>query len=74
MITPPWRILRYRDYPCLLCLMCNSISHNPNDIKHTWCQHCQLFLTELPEMLRQDQPEGRAPGLLLESAEYQEPL
>lgn len=66
MITPAYRVLRYRDFPCLLCLMCNRISNNPNDVTHHYCGHCHVFLDELPELLRQEKAEGQAPGLLVE--------
>ena len=69
MITKPYRILTYRDRPCILCLVCNWISHNPNDVAHRFCGHCDLFLDDLPEMIRGDNVEGRAPGLLLEGPE-----
>ena len=66
MITPAWRILRYRDFPCLLCLVCNRISHHPNDVRHRYCSACNLFLEEVPEFWRSDNVEGQAPGWLLE--------
>ena len=66
MLTPAFRILHYRDFPCLLCLVCNHISHNPNDIRFRYCGHCHLFLEELPEDFPQHHTtEGLAPGLLL---------
>jgi hypothetical protein len=65
VITPAYRILRYRASPCILCLACNRISHNPNDIAQHYCGVCG-FLDDLPELLRCDNTEGRAPGLLLE--------
>jgi hypothetical protein len=69
LITPAFRILRYREYPCLLCLVCNRISHNPQDVRERYCGACQLFLADLPETLRVDHTEGRAPGLLLEGGD-----
>jgi len=66
MITPAYRILTYRQFPCLLCLLCNYISHNPNDVKHKYCGHCHVFLADLPEMLRSDNVEGQSPGFLLQ--------
>lgn len=66
MITPAFRILRYRDWPCLLCLVCNRISHNPNDVKHHYCGHCALWLDALPEQYVAHETKGRSPGLLLE--------
>jgi hypothetical protein len=65
MLTPPYRILHYRGYRCLLCLACNRMSWHPNDIRQKYCGYCQVFLNDLPEMLRQDTVEGPAPGLLL---------
>lgn len=68
MITPAYRILRYRDFPCILCLVCNRISHNHNDITHHFCGACKLYLDDLPEDVRQPTTEGIRPGLLLEGA------
>jgi hypothetical protein len=65
MITPPYRILTYRGYRGLLCLACNRFSWNINDVKHRYCGFCHVFLNELPELLRQDEVEGKAPGFLL---------
>jgi hypothetical protein len=72
MITPAYRILHYRDYPCILCLMCNRISCNLNDIRHRYCGACHLFLNDLPEDLRQPNTAGVRPGLLLEGARREE--
>lgn len=50
MLTAAWRELRFhRDWPCLLCLVCNRWSYNPTDIQQRYCQWCHLFLDELPE-------------------------
>jgi len=68
VITPAFRILSYRDFPCLLCLVCNRISHNPNDVKYRYCGACKLFLLDVPMHLEQPNAEGVRPGLLLESA------
>jgi hypothetical protein len=69
MITPAYRILRYRDVPCLLCLRCNRISHNPNDVQHHYCGACHLFLDDLPMDYEQLTTAGRSPGLLLEGSD-----
>jgi hypothetical protein len=68
MMTPPFRILTYRSFPCLLCLMCNRVSHNPNDVQHHYCSTCG-FLDDLPEILCQDNVYWQASGLLLGDAE-----
>ena len=70
MITPAFRILRYRDWPCLLCLVCNRISHNPNDVKAHYCGHCSLWLDDLPENYVSLETQGRSPGLLLEGGPW----
>ena len=72
MITPAYRVLHYRDYPCILCLVCNRISFNPNDIKHRYCGACHLFLNDLPEAFRQPNTAGGRPGLRLTGAEGDE--
>jgi len=71
MITPAFRILRYRDFPCILCLVCNRISYNVYDIQHRFCGACNLYLADLPEDLRQPNAEGVRTGLLLEGAEQE---
>jgi hypothetical protein len=68
MLTPAFRILHDRDSPCLLCLVCNRISYNPNDIRERYCGGCHLFLTDVPMDLAQPNTEGFRPGLLLEGA------
>jgi hypothetical protein len=69
MLTAPYRILTYRDWPCLLCLVCNRISHRPQDIAALYCAHCDLFLGDLPDDYPAPTTHGRAPGLLLHGAE-----
>jgi hypothetical protein len=69
MNTPAFRILSYRDFPCLLCLVCNRISHHPNDVKHHYCGHCHLFLDTVADDFPGVIVEGTSPGLLLEGAE-----
>jgi hypothetical protein len=73
MITPAYRVLHYRREPCILCLVCNRISYNPNDIKHRYCGACHLFLNDLPEDFRQPHTAGVRPGLLLTGAEDEVP-
>lgn len=68
MITPAFRILRYRDIECILCLVCNRISFHSEDVRRRFCGACNLFLADLPMDYEGDplQTEGRAPGLPLE--------
>jgi hypothetical protein len=63
MVTPPYRLLMYRGYRGLLCLMCNRFSWNPHDVQHHYCGFCDVWLDDLPEQLRQDLVGGQAPGL-----------
>lgn len=65
MLTPAYRILWYRDFPCLLCLVCNHLSHHANDVREVYCGHCHIFLRDLPALLQCDNTDGRSPGLLL---------
>lgn len=68
MITPAYRVLHYRDFPCLLCLVCNRISYNPYDLRERYCSACQQFLDDIPEDFRQPHADAYRPGLLLEGA------
>lgn len=72
MITPAFRILRYRDFPCILCLVCNRISHLPNDVTYRYCNHCHLFLADVPMDMEQPNTEGVRTGLLLAGADQEE--
>lgn len=54
MITQAYRILMIGVPPALLCLLCNRISHNPNDIENLYCDHCKRFLKDVPEDERVD--------------------
>jgi hypothetical protein len=65
MVTPPYRILNYRGYTGILCLACNRLSWNPNDVRQHYCGHCKVFLDDLPELLRVDNVQGESPGFLL---------
>lgn len=69
MLTRAYRILRYRDFPCILCLVCNRISHNPNDVRHRYCHGCHVFLDDLPMDYPEMDVEGYAPGRLREGAQ-----
>ncbi len=70
MLTPAFRILHSRDFPCLLCLVCNRISHHPTDVELRFCSACRLFLEDLPDDFPQHHTtEGLAPGLLLSGAD-----
>jgi predicted RNA-binding Zn-ribbon protein involved in translation (DUF1610 family) len=52
MITEPWRILRIRGLPCLLCLLCDSLSMHLEDVQQFYCPQCGIFLLDLPENFR----------------------
>ena len=69
MLTPPYRILTYRGYQGLLCLACNRFSWQPFNVTYHYCGFCHVWLDDLPEMLRQDQTEGSAPGFFLATHE-----
>ena len=73
MITPAYRVLYFRDFPCILCLVCNRISSNLNDVRHRYCGACHLFLNDLPEDFRQPNTAGVRPGLLLAGEEHEVP-
>lgn len=68
MNTKAYRILRYRDFPCLLCLVCGRVSHHRTDIEQKYCGRCNLFLDDLPVDYPGPQTDGRSPGLLLKGA------
>ena len=68
MITPPFRLFTYGGYTGILCLACNRLSWNVNDVQHHYCGHCHVFLDDLPEMLRCDNVQaGKASLSLLEA-------
>lgn len=70
MLTAPYRILRFhRDWPCLLCLVCNRWSYTPTDVQQRYCRWCHLFLDDLPEAFTPDLPAGRSPGRRLAGEE-----
>jgi hypothetical protein len=72
MITPAYRILQYRAFPCMLCLCCNRVSYNLNDVKHHYCGNCHVFLDDVPMHAEFRQTEGTRPSLTLHDPEPQE--
>lgn len=48
MITKAWRIIERTHTPALLCLLCDRLSYNPNDIKEHYCGACHAFLDDVP--------------------------
>ena len=52
MITEPWRVLRLRGIPYLLCLVCDQLSCHMEDVNLHQCSYCGIFLQELPEDFR----------------------
>ncbi len=52
MITEAYRIVRIRNTPTLLCLLCDSFSTYIEDVMQRHCLHCGTFLDEIPENYR----------------------
>ncbi len=44
--THPYRILTLRGRQAILCLFCDWLSFNPNDVANQYCGHCHIFLGE----------------------------
>jgi len=52
MITEAYRILRIRGKVAILCLSCDTLSFEWNDVLHRYCYACNIFLDELPDDYR----------------------
>ena len=74
MITPAYRIMAHANsgYEALLCLVCNRISWNPNDVKQRYCGACHQCLDDVPADYVQGQVRGVAPTFMLVPAEQEE--
>ena len=71
MITRAYRIITVSGQKALLCLICDGLSYNPNDIAHNYCGHCHVFLDRLPESYRRLSPSS---GRLSPSSGLDEPV
>jgi len=45
-MSETYRLVRHMGSRCLLCLRCNRISFNPNDVQQRYCGHCHVFLED----------------------------
>jgi hypothetical protein len=47
MESSAWRVITFPDTTqILLCLCCNNLSEDPNNIKHHYCPKCQRWLDD----------------------------
>jgi hypothetical protein len=44
------------DGASIQCLLCGSISHNPSDVRHRYCDRCRVFHDDLEVCLHCDEP------------------
>ena len=58
MITEVYRFVVTNGHPGIMCLICDRISYNPNDIEYIYCGNCRKFLYEVPKdfVRENDQP------------------
>ena len=64
MITRAYRIITILREKAILCLLCDRLSYNPNDIQHHYCGHCKVVLDQVPEDYRRPASSAvyREPG------------